>query len=77
MEGARLLVDSIEAVIEELLPQLSDFTGANGTILQPAAEAIEDESIDVKNTLVLVRNADKLQLDALLITSKLNVQSHA
>jgi len=81
-EGARL-VDCVEDVLEELLPQLGGSTQRGGAAVagdEPAAsklddKALERESLEVKNLLVLLHNADKLHVDALIDGAGLNVQT--
>jgi DNA processing protein len=79
-EGARL-VDCVEDVIEELLPQLGGSSQRGGLVVAADEsadtklddKAIESESSEVKNILVQLQNADKLHVDALIDGAGLNV----
>jgi DNA processing protein len=81
-DGARL-VDCVEDVLEELLPQLGGSTQGGGSAVasdEPAGtklddKTLENESLEVKNLLVLLQNADKLHVDALIDGAGLNVQT--
>lgn len=78
-EGARL-VDCVEDVLEELLPQLGGSRGiavaTEGSAVNKLDDkAIESESLEVRNILMLLQNADKLHVDALIDGAGLNAQT--
>ncbi len=81
-EGARL-VDCVEDVLEELLPQLGPVSARDNhlpsidntkpTIIDD--QAIENETTEIKKVLSYLKNADKLHVDALIEGSGLNAQT--
>jgi len=81
-DGARL-VDCVEDVLEELLPQLGGSTqGGRPAVASDESagskvddKTLENESLEVKNLLVLLQNADRLHVDALIDGAGLNVQT--
>jgi DNA processing protein len=81
-DGARL-VDCVEDVLEELLPQLGPIApGNNGSVVAspPKRTAFEDQAFnnetgEVKRVLSYLKNADKLHVDVLIESSGLNAQT--
>ncbi len=80
-EGARL-VECVEDVLEELLPQLGETSvrkealiSGDGGVAAADDKAIENEPSEVRNILNLLKTADRLHVDALIEASGVNVQT--
>jgi DNA processing protein len=80
-EGARL-VECVEDVLEELLPQLGEATkpvegsaatGARASVFE--SHAFEQETEEIKSVLLHLKNTDKLHVDALIEGCGLNAQT--
>jgi DNA processing protein len=80
-EGARL-VECVEDVLEELLPQLGEspirkeaFNSSDAGVARSDDKAIENEPSEVKTIFNLLKTADRLHVDALIEASGVNVQT--
>src|SRR5229473_4377040 len=80
-EGARL-VECVEDVLEELLPQLGEATnpveGTGATGAQAGvfdSQAFERETAEIQSILLHLKNTDKLHVDALIDGCGLNAQT--
>lgn len=81
-DGARL-VDCVEDVLEELLPQLGPVAAASNGAAATAPpkragledQALDNETAEVKKVLSYLKNADKLHVDVLIEGSGLNAQT--
>jgi DNA processing protein len=80
-EGARL-VECVEDVLEELLPQLGESSvrkelseTSDAGIARTDDKATENEPNEVKNILNLLKTAERLHVDALIEASGVNVQT--
>ncbi|HXD89675.1 MAG TPA: DNA-processing protein DprA [Candidatus Binataceae bacterium] len=80
-EGARL-VECVEDVLEELLPQLGESSVrkepsdlSDAPVAKIDDKATENEPNEVKNILNLLKTADRLHVDALIEASGVNVQT--
>jgi len=80
-EGARL-VECVEDVLEELLPQLGEAgklksggETAQGDRGKLDDEALKKESMEVQSILLQLKSADRLHVDALIETCGLNAQT--
>jgi predicted Rossmann fold nucleotide-binding protein DprA/Smf involved in DNA uptake len=76
------LVECVEDVLEELLPQLGEAGRPQVADDTPEAdrsgisdEAIEKESVDIKSILLQLKNADRLHVDALIESCGMNAQT--
>jgi DNA processing protein len=82
-DGARL-VDCAEDVLEDLAPQLSGI-GTGNAAIEPGTNAVvaspdprigaEPESSEIKALLTCLKDADKLHVDSLIESSRLNTQT--
>jgi DNA processing protein len=80
-EGARL-VECVEDVLEELLPQLGEvgkLRAGRGTAEDDRSkldeEALKQESMEVQSILLQLKSADRLHVDALIEACGLNAQT--
>src|SRR5579863_8514649 len=80
-EGARL-VECVEDVLEELLPQLGEagkLRAGGGTPEGDRSRldegALKQESMEVQNILLQLKSADRLHVDALIEACRLNAQT--